>query len=407
MDKNERPSLKPVQGERVAVNGMNLKTFRYSNFDIIIGGYSYSIMAIVAELNTAGIVGLDFMTEYECSIDLKQKCLVMDGKRIRCDMKGKMGCYRVSLVETVSIPPRHEMLTCGQINDYCHDIKGTGIIEPSDTFHKVDNAVVGRILATANENVPVRLMNPSNEVMVIYKGTVVGQFEQVKENADKVALEVKKNSSLPEQLEELVKKASVNLKEGQVERVRQTLKEYQDVFALTDEQLGKTEIVKHLINTGNAKPIKERLWHVPQYAVEEVDRQGDDMLKWGIIEPSNSPWAAGVVLVRKKDNTLRFCVDYRSLNSVTIKDAYPLPKIDETLDTLSGASWFSTLDLRSGYWQVGLEPEDKQKSAFITRKGLFQFCVLPFRLCNAPATFERLMETVLAGLQWDICLMMT
>ena len=160
-------------------------------------------------------------------------------------MKDKIGCNIVSLVETVSISPRHEMLTCGQINDYCHDIKGIGIMEPSDNLYKVGNAVVGRILATANENVPVRLMNPSNEEMVVYKGTVVGQFEQVKESADKVTLEVKKIFSLPEQLEELVKKAPVNLKEGQVEHVRKTLKEYHDVFALTDEQLGRTKIVKH------------------------------------------------------------------------------------------------------------------------------------------------------------------
>ena len=404
MNKGNRPCLKPVKGEMVAVKGMNLKTLGYCNFDVIIGGSSYVMMAIVAELNTTGIIGLDFMSEYGCSIDLKQKCLVIDGKKLKCDLKGKIGCYRVSLAETVSVPPRHEMLTCGQINDYCHDIKGIGIIEPSDTFQKAGKAMVGRILATANENVPVRLMNPSNEELILYKGTVVGQFEEVKENATQITTHTKKNSALPEQLEELVMQASDNLQEEQIRSVRKTLVEYQDVFALTDEQLGRTEVVKHAINTGNARPIKERLRRVPQYAVEEVDRQVDDMLKRGIIEPSNSPWAAGVVLVRKKDNTLRFCVDYRSLNSVTIKDAYPLPKIDETLDALSGASWFSTLDLKSGYWQVGLDPDDKPKSAFITRKGLFQFRVLPFRLCNAPATFERLMETVLAGLQWDICL---
>ena len=184
----------------VAVNGMNLKTLGYCDLDIIIGGYSYSITAIVAELNTAGILGLYFMTEYECSIDLKQMCLVMNGKRIRCDMKGKIGCYRVSLVETGSIPPRHEMCTCGEINDYCHSVKCIGIIEPSDTFQKAGKAMVGRILASANENVPVPLMNQSNEEVIVYKDTVVGQFEQVKENASKETLDVK-NSSLPEQLE--------------------------------------------------------------------------------------------------------------------------------------------------------------------------------------------------------------
>ncbi|MCG7878901.1 MAG: retropepsin-like aspartic protease, partial [Candidatus Thiodiazotropha endolucinida] len=102
----ERPRLKPVKGEMVAINGMNLKIHGYCHFDILIGGCCYSIMAIVAELNTSGILGLDFLTEFECSIELKQKCIIMDGKKIRCEIKGKIGCYRVSLVETVSIPPR-------------------------------------------------------------------------------------------------------------------------------------------------------------------------------------------------------------------------------------------------------------------------------------------------------------
>ena len=101
---------------------------------------------------------------------------------------------------------------------------------------------------------------------------------------------------------------------------------------------------------------------------------------------------------------VRFCVDYRKLNELTVKDAYPIHRIDDSLDQSSGAQWFSTLDLCSGYWQIELEPEDKPKTAFVTKRGLYQFRVMPFGMCNAPATFERLMETVLSGLQWDICL---
>jgi hypothetical protein len=130
----------------------------------------------------------------------------------------------------------------------------------------------------------------------------------------------------------------------------------------------------------------------------------DDMQRHGVIEESDSPWSSPVVLTRKKNGELRFCVDYRKLNDVTKKDCFPLPRIDNTLDTLAGAKWFSTLDLKSGYWQVDIHPDDKEKTAFSTGQGLWQFTVMPFGLCNAPATFERLLETVLRGLIYDSCL---
>ncbi len=113
---------------------------------------------------------------------------------------------------------------------------------------------------------------------------------------------------------------------------------------------------------------------------------------------------APVVLVKKKDGSLQFCIDYRKLNQVTHKDCYPLPRVDDILDSLSGAQWFTTIDLRRGYWQVEVNPEDREKTAFSTPHGLFQFRVMPFGLCNAPSTFQRLMEIVLAGLRWNTCL---
>ena len=123
-----------------------------------------------------------------------------------------------------------------------------------------------------------------------------------------------------------------------------------------------------------------------------------------MIDASDSPWASSVVLVKKKDGSKRFCVDYRRLNNLTVKNAYPIPRLDDSLDALGGSRWFSTLDLASGYWQVELDEEAQKKSAFVVRGGLYRWRVMPFGLCGAPSTFERLMERVLAGLQWETLL---
>ena len=123
----------------------------------------------------------------------------------------------------------------------------------------------------------------------------------------------------------------------------------------------------------------------------------DDMLTHKIISRSNSPWASPVVIINKKDGSNRFCVDYQKLNAITIKDNYPIPLIEETLETLDGAIYFTSLDLASGYWQIALSKLAKQKTAFVSQKGLFQFEVLPFGLSNAVSAFQRTMEAVLEG----------
>ena len=124
---------------------------------------------------------------------------------------------------------------------------------------------------------------------------------------------------------------------------------------------------------------------------EIIDQEIDKMLKDDIIEPSDSPWSSPVLLCLKKDQTWRFCIDYRALNQLTRKDAYPLPRIDTSLDSLGGNKWFNTVDMASGYWQCLVEDKDRPKTAFSCHRGLFQFKVMPFGLCNAPSCFERLM----------------
>jgi len=128
------------------------------------------------------------------------------------------------------------------------------------------------------------------------------------------------------------------------------------------------------------------------------------MLQQGVIQPAKSPWASNIVLVTKKDGSLRCCVDYQQLNTATRKDAYPLPRTDMCLDAMYGARWFSTFDLRSSYHQVAMKEEDSDKTAFICREGQFKFKTMPFGLCNVGATFQRLMDMVMSGLAFEVCL---
>uniref|UniRef100_H3G6Y4 Reverse transcriptase domain-containing protein n=1 Tax=Phytophthora ramorum TaxID=164328 RepID=H3G6Y4_PHYRM len=119
------------------------------------------------------------------------------------------------------------------------------------------------------------------------------------------------------------------------------------------------------------------------------------MLQGGVIEKGSGAWGFPVVLVKKKDGSVRFCIDYRMLNAIIKRDVYPLPRIDDTLDRLHGARRFTSLDLHAGYWQVPVVKEDRDKTAFVTRQGLFRFVRMPFGLANAPGTFQRMMDAVL------------
>ena len=212
---------------------------------------------------------------------------------------------------------------------------------------------------------------------------------------------------VPEYLQALYAGACQLLQQPeQQEALARLLNNYKDVFSQGEHDVGLTSEVQHEIPVlPGTVPIKQPPHRLGPEKEAEVRKQVDSLLERGLIEPASGAWSSPVVLVRKKDGTWRFCVDYRKLNAVTQYDAYPLPRIDESLDALSGSHYFSTLDLVSGYWQVPLSEDAKEKSTFTTRNGLWRWKVLPFGLTSAPATFQRLMEKVLHGLHWRTLLL--
>ena len=178
--------------------------------------------------------------------------------------------------------------------------------------------------------------------------------------------------------------------------IRNLVAEYHDVFPEElPAGLPPERSIDHKIELiPGSSPTNRSIFRLSQDELREVREQLKELLDKGFIQPSVSPYGAPILFVKKKDGTLRMCVDYRALNSITIKNCYPLPRIDELLDRLHGAKVFSKIDLRSGYHQIRISPEDIPKTAFKTRYGLYEFKVLPFGLCNAPATFQRLMNDV-------------
>ena len=190
----------------------------------------------------------------------------------------------------------------------------------------------------------------------------------------------------------------------QQQQLNELFREFSDVCSQGEDDLGSTLLLEHTIET-RGPPLRQPYRQQNPAVRREEMAQVQQMLASNVIRPSNSPWASPVVMVRKKDGSLRFCVDFRQLNAATVKDAHPLPRIDDLLDALHRAKWFSTLDLKSGYWQVPITEQDKAKTAFRTSSGqLYEFNQVPFGLCNAPATFSRLMDRIHAGLHWETCL---
>ena len=319
------------------------------------------------------------------------------------------GPVPLALVDSISIPSRSEhLLVVKTPRGYSNQLGMVSPHDKSDDCHYVVAFTLNN--ATADSKVSVRVMNPSDSPIQLYKGQKIAQFQPVFESistptqlsSSQICGSINSMAAMePGTFNELEGAINPQLLHSDRQALLNTLLNFPDVF---NSGLGHTSVTDHKIDTGDSPPIRQYPRRLPYQFREEVDKQVTEMLSQNVIQRSTSPWASPVVFVKKKDGTYRFCIDYRKLNLVTKQNANPLPRVDDLLDALNGYSIFSTLDLRSGYWQVSMCPKDREKTAFMTPNGLFEFLRMPYGLSTAPATFSRAISIVLSGLTYEICL---
>lgn len=353
---------------------------------------------LVSDQITDAMFGMDWLRRHRCRISFGTGALFV-GKRRFTFVKGDgaMWCRRMTVAEEVTLPPRAQCHVPCQMQ--YRDLRSTAdawMIENREVRPGVH--VARMVLGDRDQTASLRVINLGKKPTLAVNQSI-GNLHPVEiEVASEVASSDNEHgdANMIELVAGIDSEVGIDIRE----RLTNLLDQYRTVFSATDRDLGRTGIGEHRIDTGRAHPVRQPLRRQPAPYHQVIDERVDEMLATGVVEPAVSEWAPNVVLAKKKDGSLRFCTDYRKLNAVTKKDAYPLPQED----ALAGAGWFFTLDLRSGYHQVPMYLTDADKTAFITRCGTFKWRVMPFGLCNAPATFQRTMDLVLSGLNFEVCL---
>ena len=301
-------------------------------------------------------------------------------------------CFLQVQVEPGPLSHEQFLVECNQT------FQSHGTLAISDSLIQLEDDSTSKILA----------VNPSGFTQVLEQRDTLGNAFPVTVETPAVlsgntSRVLRVNSGSPDREEWRKQKLEEVLEEPDLPEEDRTvllnfLTGHHGAFCLEKGERGETDLVQMEVNIGDARPKRHPLRRMPLAVRREISRLLDEMQRDGVIEPSQSPWASPVVLVRKKDSSHRFCVDYRGLNAVTTADSFPLPRIDDLLDQLGNSQYFSTIDLASGFWQIRMHPSSQEKTAFVVPQGLYEFRVMPFGLTNAPGVFQRLMQRVLADL---------
>ncbi len=341
------------------------------------------------------LLGRDFLSNFgSMEFDMVANKVKLGKEWFMCvSSKGK---EPVRMQNNVSLPPRSESI----VNVKCRNSLSliTADFEP-----KPLGGVMGvyatrcRVIPDVDGVFQISLLNVTNDKVTVHSRKFVGNLTKVNEAVSQIDL-IEDENPTSHQFDIV---HGNDISDNERDQLKALISKYGEVFASNPKKPTPVRNMTHRIITNDAQPVRKKPYRIPHAWNEEVSTQVQQMLDNGIIRPSSSPWNAPVILVKKKDDSMRFVCDFRGLNDVTKKDSYPLPHLRDVIDKMQGAKFWTTLDAASAYWSMPVAEEDKEKTAFSVPRGKFEFNVTPFGLCNAGASYQRMMDITLSGLPSD------
>lgn len=417
------PFVKGISGTLIKVDGC-------TNLQITIGGRSFShTFYVIDDIHHAFIIGIDFLKQHKCTLNFATSQFESESGDCLVNFisPNKIGLARLAM--SVTIEPSSECLVPVRLSQI--ENGGVALVESVNSLSKEDVGLARTLVKSNYGRTICRLLNPFPTAKYIKAGTVIGKLLPIDETSisapfsfdddddsftDKSSL----NSTVdganiftnnPVNSDDILRGLGISLEHSDIsDEDKLKLKTFialnRDMFALDSSELGCTSYHTHRIETGQAMPQRQYPYRVGPDQKKEIENQVGDMLKNKIIEPSDSYWAAPVILCKKKDGTFRFAIDYRKLNAVTVPQNYPLPRFEDVVDSVSAnkSKIFSVLDLKAGFHQIPLDPDTKHKTTFTCHLGNYNFTRLPYGLRNAPVAFQKLMCSVLSGINFKFTL---
>ena len=396
--KNSKMKLKGSDLTVTQANGQKMRLNGMIHLHIKIGKIETgSTLYIAPDLEQTMILGGDWLKINKAQLCFNPNRLTIKGVEIPLGSKTS-GETKIYTVDSVKLPPRTAISCAAKlILSELNEENLYQAISTEEVIPEEEEIVLVESIVKENEKgkIPVMLANLGNRTISVPKGERLGRVAPIR-----IRKQVKYIEKRPiKRSETTIDPRDINVPNEHRQKIEDLIQENIDVVANSDKELGRTQSVQMKIDTGNNPPLKIKPYRTPIHKRKLVEEPVKEMLEAKVIERSRSPWSFPIVVVDKKDGEHRFCVDFTALNNITKPLAYSLPLIDDILALLGKATCFSTLDLRSGYWQVALDQADREKAAFVCHSGLFQFRVMPFGFANAPGVFQQLMSIVFGGLE--------